>query len=278
MLEIYINATAIVFCYMCIFFLIGTLLKNNGIVDVGWGLGFCVLAWLLLPFDDISEPGERQQLICLLTLIWGLRLSVFLFIRNVGKPEDFRYAQWRKEWGKWVIPRSFFQVYMLQGVFMLIIALPIFLVYTNTYHYLVALPNQEGTTYYGLTDVNNHLTITDYIGAAIFAIGWLFETVGDAQNSRFKKNPANKGKVMKYGLWRFTRHPNYFGETLIWWGIALVALPAQYGYLAFISPIIITWLLLKVSGIPMLEKKYDNNPEYQEYKKHTSAFIPMPPK
>ncbi|UPT66537.1 MAG: DUF1295 domain-containing protein [Sphingobacteriales bacterium JAD_PAG50586_3] len=260
MLEIYIFATAIVFCYMCIFFLIGTLLKNNGIVDVGWGLGFCVLAWLLLPFDDISQLGERQQLICLLTLIWGLRLSLFLFIRNVGKPEDFRYAQWRKEWGKWVLPRSFFQVYMLQGVFILIIALPIFLVYTNTYHYLVALPGQEGTTYYGLTDVDNHLTIIDYIGAAIFTIGWLFESIGDWQNSRFKKNPANKGKVMKYGLWKYTRHPNYFGETLIWWGIALVAVQSQYGYLAFISPIIITLAIAESFGNTYAGKEVRQQP------------------
>lgn len=274
MLEIYILATAIVFCYMFFFFMLGTTLKNNGIVDVGWGLGFCVLAVLLFPFYGTSQSGERQQLIKFLTLIWGLRLSLFLLVRMIGKPEDFRYAQWRKEWGKWVVLRSFFQVYMLQGIFMLIIALPILLVYHIGFDALTMVQYEKGTYYYGLSSMYNHLTNTDYIGAGIFAIGWLFESIGDWQNYRFKKNPANKGKVMKYGLWKYTRHPNYFGECLIWWGIALVALPSQYGYLAFISPVIITFLLLKVSGIPMLEKKYDDNPEYQEYKKHTSAFIP----
>lgn len=254
MLDIYIHATGVVFIYMCLFFAIATAIKNNGIVDVGWGMGFCVVALATLPL--VLEP--RVKLLVMLILLWGMRLSLFLFVRNVGKPEDFRYAQWRKEWGHNVVVRSFFQVFMLQGAFMLVIALPILLVNHN--------PGSSA------------LGITDYIGTAIFLIGLFFEAVGDQQNYIFKKKPENKGKVMKYGLWRFTRHPNYFGETLIWWGIALVALPAQYGYLAFISPIIITFLLLKVSGIPMLEKKYDNNPEYQEYKKHTSAFIPMPPK
>jgi steroid 5-alpha reductase family enzyme len=253
---------------MCLFFAIGTTLKNNGIVDVGWGLGFCVLAVLLLPKDFQSN---RQLLIVLLTLLWGLRLSLFLGIRNIGKPEDFRYAQWRKEWGKWVIPRSFFQVYMLQGAFMQVIALPIILVLSISSKYL------------SLGDMGSYLQssrlgILDYIGAGIFFIGLFFEAVGDQQNYRFKKNTANRGKVMKYGLWKYTRHPNYFGECLIWWGIALVAVQSPHGYLAFISPVIITFLLLKVSGIPMLEKKYDDNPEYQEYKKQTSAFIPWLPK
>ena len=271
MLEIYILATTIVFCYMFFFFMLGTTLKNNGIVDVGWGLGFCVLALLLIPIYDVNEPGNRQSLMLLLVLIWGIRLSLFLFIRNVGKPEDFRYAQWRKEWGKWVVVRSFFQVYMLQGLFMLVIAIPILLVYNYVY---IEYPEDGLIHQLARRDSYKDLVITDYIGAGIFAIGWLFEAVGDQQNFNFKKNPANEGKVMKYGLWKYTRHPNYFGECLIWWGIALVAVQSQYGYLAFISPVIITFLLLKVSGIPMLEKKYDNNPEYQEYKKHTSAFIP----
>jgi steroid 5-alpha reductase family enzyme len=259
--SILIEPAFLILIFMCTMFTIGTALQNNGIVDIGWGLGFCMLAAGLLPFDDAWATNTRSKLICALILIWGLRLSLFLFIRNVGKPEDFRYAQWRKEWGKWVIPRSFFQVYILQGLFMLIISLPIFLVYGDL-------------EWDGDRIIDTGLKISDYIGVGIFAIGWLFESIGDLQNYLFKRKPANKGKVMKYGLWKYTRHPNYFGECLIWWGIALVALPSQYGYLAFISPVIITFLLLKVSGIPMLEKKYDDNPEYQEYKKHTSAFIP----
>jgi steroid 5-alpha reductase family enzyme len=266
----------LVFTYMCCFFIIATALKNNGLVDIGWGFGFCMLAIMLLPSYG---SNDRQVLITALTLLWGFRLAVFLFFRNYGKPEDFRYAQWRKEWGKWVIPRSFLQVFMLQGIFMLIIALPIILVLNSNFDILAAIETEGGTTIYSAEPYANiqsyfGLGITDYIGAAIFFIGLFFEAVGDQQNYFFKKDPKNKGKVMKYGLWKYTRHPNYFGECLIWWGIALVALPVQYGYLAFISPAIITFLLLKVSGIPMLEKKYDDMPEYQEYKKHTSAFIP----
>lgn len=252
LLETYMYAAVAVFCYMSVFFIIGTLLKNNGIVDVGWGLGFCMLA-IVLMLIPIPHQSNRQLLMLVIVTLWAVRLSGFLFIRNVGKPEDFRYAQWRKEWGEWVVVRSFFQVYMLQGAFMLVIALPIILVNNSA---------------------NKPLGIVEYVGLALFAIGFFFEAVGDQQNFNFKKNPANKGKVMQYGLWKYTRHPNYFGESLIWWGIALVACNAQYGYLAFISPIIITLLLLFVSGIPMLEKKYDNNPEYQAYKKRTSAFVP----
>ncbi len=271
LLYMYEYPAVLVFTYMCCFFIIATALKNNGLVDIGWGLGFCMLAIMLLPSYG---SNDRQVLITALTLLWGFRLAVFLFFRNYGKPEDFRYAQWRKEWGKWVIPRSFLQVFMLQGFFMLIIALPIILVLNANLDFLLgAVETADGITGYGPLQTIG-LGITDYIGAAIFFIGLFFETVGDQQNYFFKKDPKNKGKVMKYGLWKYTRHPNYFGECLIWWGIALVALPVQYGYLAFISPVIITFLLLKVSGIPMLEKKYDDNPEYQEYKKQTSAFIP----
>jgi steroid 5-alpha reductase family enzyme len=254
LLSIYTNAAVAVLCYMCLFFIIGTLLKNNGIVDVGWGLGFCVVVAATIQLPLLYGP---QMLMAIMIVLWAVRLSGFLFMRNVGKPEDFRYAQWRKEWGKWVVVRSFFQVYMLQGAFMLVIALPIILVNNSA---------------------NTPLGIVEYMGLMLFAIGLFFEAVGDAQNYLFKSKPENKGKVMQYGLWKYTRHPNYFGESLIWWGIALVACNAQYGYLAFISPIIITLLLLFVSGIPMLEKKYDNNPAYQEYKKRTSAFVPLPPK
>ncbi len=258
-ISFYIEPAMLVFAYMCGMFLLATAIKNNSIVDIGWGMGFVLLAlspWVS-PIESYATSA-RLYIQMAMVLLWGLRLSVFLFIRNVGKPEDFRYAQWRKDWGKWVIPRSFLQVFMLQGAFMLVIALPII---------LMQKMHNRGP-----------LGIADYAGMLVFAVGLFFESVGDWQNYRFKTQPENKGRVMKYGLWKYTRHPNYFGESLIWWGIALVTLNAEYGYLAFISPVIITWLLLKVSGIPMLEKKYDNNPEYQEYKKHTSAFIPMPPK
>lgn len=271
LLYMYEYPAVLVFTYMCCFFVIATALKNNGLVDIGWGLGFCMLAIMLLPSYG---SNDRQVLITTLTLLWGLRLAIFLFFRNYGKPEDFRYAQWRKEWGKWVVPRSFLQVFMLQGIFMLIIALPIILVLNANLDFLLgSAETADGITGYGPLQTIG-IGITDYIGATLFFIGFIFEAVGDQQNYFFKKDPKNKGKVMKYGLWKYTRHPNYFGECLIWWGIALVALPVQYGYLAFISPVIITFLLLKVSGIPMLEKKYDDMPEYQEYKKHTSAFIP----
>ena len=225
-------------------------------MDIAWGLGFTTVAiFTLLQLDSV---GPRPILITAITAIWGIRLASHIAYRGWGKPEDFRYAAWRKDWGKWVIPRAFFQVFMLQGFFMLIIAIPI-----------ITVNRAEAPT---------DLIWTDFLGAAIWLFGFLFETIGDYQLLRFKKDPKNKGKVMDKGLWKYTRHPNYFGEAVLWWGIFVVAIPAGYWYLSLLSPLTINFMLVKVSGVPMLERKYKDRPDYREYIRKTSSFIPWFPK
>jgi steroid 5-alpha reductase family enzyme len=192
-----------------------------------------------------------------MVILWGLRLAIYIFIRNRGKKEDFRYAKWRKDWGKSWILRSYLQVFILQGFFMLSIAYPLFLYDSNQVKALNCL---------------------DLIGMLAWLLGFFFEAVGDHQLSRFKQDPANKGQIMDQGLWRYTRHPNYFGEALMWWGIFVLTLNTSLGWAAIFSPVIITTLLLRVSGVPLLEKKYADNPQYRDYVRRTSSFLPWFPK
>jgi steroid 5-alpha reductase family enzyme len=244
-----------VWLFMTLIFMVALLRKDNSIVDIAWGFGFLLIAVLTF----FLRPGMilRHLLITLLVSLWGLRLMIYIFRRNMGKGEDFRYAKWRRDWGKWFVPRSYLQVFMIQGLFMLIIAWPIIL--TNS-----SLPSGLGWL--------------DCVGAGIWLIGFFFEGVGDLQLVRFKKYPLNKGKIMTEGLWRLTRHPNYFGEVVMWWGIYLIAFSVPLGWTAIISPVLITFLLLRISGVTMLEKKYADNPEYAAYMRRTSAFFPLPPR
>jgi len=255
MLQVFLFSALVIFIYMTLFFLLAQALKDNSIVDIGWGIGFIVLSVALLFKSETIN--QRQLLLFALVFMWGIRLSAHIFLRNHGKPEDFRYANWRKEWGKYVVIRSFLQVFMLQGFFMFIIALPIMMV-------KIAEPS-------GLHWV-------DYIGLIVWLIGFYFEAIGDYQMTQFKKNPENKGKFITTGLWKFTRHPNYFGECMMWWGIFVISIPAGNVFVSVISPLILTWLLTKVSGVPMLEKKYEGNKAFEEYAKKTNAFVSWFPK
>jgi len=255
MLSFVVAAAGAVFVYMTAVFLIAVLAKDNSIVDVAWGPGFILVAvvtfWLRPGFE------ARHLLITLLVAIWGLRLAIHIFLRNRGRGEDFRYAKWRKDWARWFIPRSFFQVFMLQGIFMLIISSSIVLVNRSP---------------------ESGLTLLDALGGILWLIGFLFEAVGDYELKRFKQKPESKGKIMTTGLWKYTRHPNYFGEAALWWGIWLIALSVDSGWAAIISPLTISFLLLKVSGVKMLEKKYAGNEEFAAYARLTSPFFPWFPK
>ncbi len=255
MVELFTLAAIAVFIYFFIFFLVAQFIRNNSIVDMGWGAGFILVALVCL-FSQ-GAYVERNLLMTLLVLIWGGRLSYHIVRRNWGKPEDFRYAKWREEWGRWLVPRAFLQVFMLQGVLMLIIAYPIILVNASP---------RPG------------LTVLDFLGLAVWIIGFYFEAVGDKQLAQFKQDPANKGHVIKTGLWKYTRHPNYFGEATMWWGIFLLGLSVPLGWSGLISPLTITGMLLFVSGVPMLEKKYKDNPEFQAYARVTNKFFPWFPK
>ena len=233
-------------------FVIATAVKNNGIVDIIWGLGFVLIAGIVY----LSAPSLSTATVMILTTAWGVRLATHIGMRNLGQKEDFRYAQWRKDWGKWWLIRSFLQVYLLQWVFMQLVSVPIIL-------------SSAG-------GVVSQMWLL--AGIAIWLVGFYFEAIGDYQLTVFKSKKTSKGKLMTTGLWRYTRHPNYFGEATLWWGIALIAYIASGNPLAFLGPITIDFLLLKVSGIPMLEAKYKGRKDWSAYARRTSAFFPLPPK
>lgn len=238
---------------MTILFIVAQLKRDNSIVDIGWGFGFVLIAFYTFLKSELYLP--RHILATALVTIWGLRISGYILSRHKG--EDPRYKAWRDAWKQWFYMRSFLQIFMLQGCMMLLISLPVIVINASV---------QDGLSYF------------DYAGVALWLIGFYFEVVGDYQLQIFRSNPGNKNQVMKSGLWRYTRHPNYFGEIAMWWGIWLMAFNVPYGLLAIVGPLTITYLLIFVSGVPMLEKLFEGNPEYQEYKKRTSMLIPWWPK
>lgn len=254
MQDLLLTSAMIIFLYMIAWFIIAQLIKNNGIVDIAWGLGFVIVASYLLFSGDGNWHSSSLGLWAMITL-WGLRLSLHIAYRAWGKPEDYRYKNFRKGWGKYQYLGAFFQVFMFQGIIMGIILAPVYVVY-----------------YYKPED--HFPTVAHIIGIIIFLFGFLFEAIGDYQLLQFSSKPENKGRIIQTGLWKFTRHPNYFGEAILWWGMAIYCLPSQHGFIAFIAPIIVTILVTKVSGVPMLEKKYKDNPEFQEYASRTPAFFP----
>lgn len=254
MFEIFLSIVPVVFFYMVLWFGISIILKRNDVVDIAWGLGFVFVAFSVF-YNNLSLINF---LIFMMVFFWGTRLALHIFLRNTKKDEDYRYKKWREEWGKYFYVRSFFQVYMLQGFLMICIS--------SGFILISSLSNSEPALWQII------------LGGALWLKGFFFEAVGDAQLTRFIKNPANAGKIMTGGLWKYTRHPNYFGEIAMWWGIWIFTIGTPIMWVALISPITITFLLLKISGIPLLEKKYDGNVEFQEYKKRTSALFPLPPK
>ncbi len=254
--EILKIAVPLIFVWATVWFLVGVALRRNDVADVAWGLGFVLLAGL---FWFRGPVGPREMLLYGLVIAWGVRLALHIAIRAKGKREDFRYRQWREEWGRSFHIRSWLQVYLLQGGLLLLIAAPIL-------RAAAVAPSPEP------------LGLLDLLGAFVWAVGFFFEAVGDEQLRRFKRGGANRGRVMTTGLWRFTRHPNYFGEVTLWWGVFLVALSLPGGGWTVVSPITVTVLLLFVSGIPMLEARYEGDPEFEEYRRRTSAFFPLPPR
>jgi steroid 5-alpha reductase family enzyme len=233
---------------------VALLLKNNSIVDIGWGIGYVLVAFFCLFYTQ--NFNFRTILVTILVSIWGLRLFYYIIRRNWKRPEDFRYANWRKEWGKWVNLRAFFQVFMLQGLFMAMISTPII---------LISVFSKGGFKVY------------DFIGLGVWITGFIFESVGDAQLRSFKSDPKSKGHLMQTGLWRYTRHPNYFGESLMWWGLFIISLSVRFGFIAIISPLTITLILFFIST-PLLEEKYLNRPDFQKYAMETAKFFPLPKK
>jgi steroid 5-alpha reductase family enzyme len=252
MSHVFLLSGISIFLYMLILYLIAQSVKNNSIVDVGWGLGF-VFTNLVLIINSVKIMPS-MLILSLMILIWGMRLSFYIYLRNAGKPEDYRYANWRKEWGirqPWI---AFYKIFMLQGAIMWVVALPVILVFKR---------HKEFPGIFG------------FIGLVIFLIGLFMEGIADSQMKRFKSDHSNKGKIITSGLWKFTRHPNYFGEALLWWGIGIYGFSVSGYWFSFISPLLITLMLRYVSGVPMLEEKYKNRVDFREYASKTSVFIPF---
>ncbi|MCX8124887.1 MAG: DUF1295 domain-containing protein [Spirochaetes bacterium] len=253
--QIIVTNFASILAFFTLAWIISLIVKDASIADVFWGLGFILVA--LLTYILFHGYSVRAAIIVILVILWGLRLSVYIFYRKRGKGEDPRYTAMRnKNPGSfWII--SLFKVFWLQGLLLTIIS----------------LSAQIGIA----AESPKEILISDYIGITIWLTGFIFETVADIQLYQFIHNPANTGKVMNQGLWRYSRHPNYFGESLMWWGIFIIVIPVPYGIATIISPLLITYLLLKVSGITLLESSLkEKRPEYAEYIKTTSAFLPLP--
>ncbi len=249
--AILISAIA-VFCYMVAFYLLANLVRNYSIVDIGWGPGFILICLVLtLSFPQLTD---RSRILFILVTLWAARLSGHIFIRNIGKAEDFRYAAWRKDWGKKAPLISFFKIFMLQGLVMLVLALPLISAFA-------ANPTP--------------LTVVNIAGIFVFAAGFLYEAIADYQLASFKKKKENAGKIITVGVWSTSRHPNYFGEALLWWGLWMVSTGGGQSFYTWVSPLAITLLLRFVTGVPMLEEKYRSRPDFSGYASHTPAFIPF---
>jgi steroid 5-alpha reductase family enzyme len=247
--QVLLQCAGLIFIYQTCLFIVSLIYKRNDVADIGWGGGFIAIGIFLV----VCFPAALQcWMVYLLTFIWGIRLSVYLFFRNRGKVEDFRYRSWREAWGKHFYLRSYLQVFLLQGFFMWLISMPL---------QVAAIANPIEGSLAGL------------LGLVIWIVGFYFQAAGDAQLLAFSKT-KQPGAIMQTGLWRYSRHPNYLGEILMWWGIGIIVFPLPLGWLGLLGPLTITWLLMSVSGVPMLEKKYRNDTAYQQYKLQTPALFP----
>jgi steroid 5-alpha reductase family enzyme len=256
MMNIFLQVLLVLFVYFLIFYFIAQIIKNNSIVDIGWGLGFVVAA--VYSFFSSALYDLTSVIVTCVVSIWGLRLFYHIIKRNWKKPEDYRYVNMRKSWeGRKPALKAFVRVFMLQMVLMYIISLPV----------IVSNVMEKSNSIFWIIP-----------GIIIWLIGFAFEVLGDFQLNVFKKDKNNKGRIMNQGLWKYTRHPNYFGESAMWTGIFIMSISKGLVYITFISPVLITMLLLFVSGVPLLEKRYEGNPEYDIYKRQTSKFFPWFPK
>tara|TARA_B100000780_G_scaffold75255_1_gene50635 strand:- start:1544 stop:2323 length:780 start_codon:yes stop_codon:yes gene_type:complete len=257
MITLFSQAALIILVLVTLLWIWSVFIKNVSIVDVFWGFGFVVVnAFYVLMSGELNS---RKILILTLVSIWGLRLAIYLADRNIGKVEDFRYQEFRRNYGPkryWWF--SFFQTFLLQGVLIMIVSLP-----------FLGISSSKS---------NGSLEVVDYIGIVVWLIGFIFEAGGDFQLAQFKRHDKNKGKVLNTGFWKYTRHPNYFGDSAVWWAYGIFSIAAG-GYWQIIGSIIMTILIIKISGVSLLEKTLkDTKPQYQEYIKNTNSFFPWLPK
>lgn len=252
--QTYLIVGALTLVHTVFWYCVALLKKRNDVADVAWGLGFLIAAAVSYGRGPIAF--DRGLLVMTLVAIWALRLSLHIYLRNRGRGEDYRYQDWHKQWSRAFCLRTFFQVFLLQWLLMLLVSLPVLLVNVS-----------RGGPWGAL----------DLIGAVVWMTGFYFEAVGDWQLARFSRAPENKGKILQTGLWGCSRHPNYFGEVVQWWGLALIALSVPDGWLGLFGAATITFLLLKVSGIPMLEKRASLKAGWTDYTAKTPKFWPRWP-
>lgn len=237
------------------------LLKKNDLADVLWGPAFILTALgaaLWGAPHGLSSVSQRAIAILILLTVWATRLFIHVGWRNLShRAEDVRYNNWRKAWGQNWLWRSYLQVFVLQPFILYLFLTPV----------LLAIDEAASTT----------MSWISWLGLIVAASGFLYEAIADEQLRRFKRNSENKGKLMTEGLWSWSRHPNYFGEVLQWWGIWIMVIDLPFGWATIISPIGVTYLILKVSGVSMLEHLMKSRPGFSEYAKRTSVFIPLPP-
>jgi steroid 5-alpha reductase family enzyme len=247
----------VILALWCVVWLISVRIQDASVADIGWGLGFVLLAWGYCGLSTQLTP--RSWLVAGLVTLWGTRLSVHILRRKRGNGEDPRYQAMRAAQGPPFWWRSLFTVFWLQGAILWFVALPL----------LVAVRAPQPTT----------LTAVDGVGIVLFAIGFGFEVVGDYQLGRFKAEPSSRGQVLDRGLWRYTRHPNYFGDATLWWGLFAISAATPRGWLTVLSPALMTYLLMRVSGVTLLEDGLKaSKPGYPEYITRTPGFLPWFPR
>ncbi|MDH4195122.1 MAG: DUF1295 domain-containing protein [Nitrospirota bacterium] len=252
--PIYLSGLYAILALATLTWLVSVIKRDVSIVDSMWSV--MIFASALVYSSSVEPYWNRSSLVLTLVLLWAFRLTLYITWRNWGEPEDSRYQAIRRKYEPYFALKSLGIIFVFQALLAWIISMPLWVALT--------VPFQS--------------SVFDILAVALWMIGMIFEAVGDWQLARFKSNPTNRGKVMNRGLWRYTRHPNYFGECLIWWGFFLLVIPTG-AWWSILSPVLLTFLLLKFSGVTMLEETIvDRRPAYREYIASTNAFIPGPPK
>lgn len=240
--------------YMTIWFCVGVYANRYDIADTAWGLGFVAIAWLA--YFITGSRGSIKTVAVILVTIWGLRLAFHITKRNLNKPEDERYKAMRKNWKKFPTIQAYVSIFILQGLLLLVVSLPVIAIMAS----------------------NASASILTWLGFTVWIGGIVFEAIADRQLRNFIANEKSpKNSVMNKGLWKYSRHPNYFGEVTLWWGAAIVALSLG-SWQGMLGALMITYLITQVSGIPLLEKRYEHDDAYQKYAEKTSRLIPQLPK
>jgi steroid 5-alpha reductase family enzyme len=246
-----VNAVLLII-YMTLSFRLARAHRRLDTVDTAWGLGFVITAWAV----ELQQHSPRSLLIAVLVSVWGLRLAYHIWRRNQGREDDPRYRELSRKWRGDFWRRAYFSIFLLQGGLIWLVSLPVVMA--------------AGAELTGLS----WLSVAGFV---VWSAGFVFEAVADHQLAKFLL-AKNRPKVLQTGLWRYSRHPNYFGELTQWWAIGLIALQTNYGWIGLVGPLVLTYLIVFVSGIPPIERRRQKDPEYQAYQRRTSPLIPLPPR